>query len=88
MEFGAERFDADKFFRADRSDNAELIATRVSPRLAPGDAVFFHCNTLHAAGKNSSDAVKFSLVFTYHAADNAPTPGTRSASMAEIALPG
>jgi phytanoyl-CoA hydroxylase len=88
MEFGAERFDADKFFRADRSDNAEIIATRVSPRLAPGDAVFFHCNTLHAAGKNSSDAVKFSLVFTYHAADNAPTPGTRSASMPEIALPG
>jgi phytanoyl-CoA hydroxylase len=88
MEFDAARFDAEKFFRADRADNAAIIDTRVSPRLAPGDAVFFHCNTLHSAGKNSSDAVKFSLVFTYHAAGNAPTPGTRSASIAEIALSG
>jgi phytanoyl-CoA hydroxylase len=57
-----------------------------SPRLAAGDAVFFHCNTLHSAGRNQSGAVKFSLVFTYHAAANLPTPGTRSASMPEVAL--
>jgi phytanoyl-CoA hydroxylase len=86
MEFDADRFDAEKFFRADRADNARIIDTMVSPRLAAGDAVFFHCNTLHSAGKNLSDTVKFSLVFTYHAAGNAPTPGTRSASMPEIAL--
>jgi phytanoyl-CoA hydroxylase len=86
MVFDADRFDAARFFRADREDNAAVIRSMVSPRLEAGDAVFFHCNTLHSAGKNLSDAVKFSLVFTYHAAANAATPGSRSASLPEIAL--
>jgi phytanoyl-CoA hydroxylase len=82
----ADRFDDAKFFRPDLEDNAELIRSAESPRLNPGDAVFFHCNTLHAAGKNLTDQVKFSLVFSYHALSNAPTPGSRSASMPEVAL--
>ena len=86
MNFGADRFDAAKFFRAERSDNAKIIRAAVSPRLAPGDAAFFHCNTLHSAGKNSSAAVKFSLVFTYHGRSNAPKAGSRSASKPEIEL--
>ena len=86
MNFGADRFDAAKFFRAERSDNAKIIRAAVSPRLAPGDAAFFHCNTLHSAGKNSSAAVKFSLVFTYHGRSNAPKAGSRSASKPEIDL--
>ena len=52
MAFDADRFDEAKFFRTDRADNGALISTARSPRLAPGDAVFFHCNTLHSAGKN------------------------------------
>ena len=86
MRFEADRHDAAKFFRADRADNAALVATATSPRLEPGDAVFFHCNTLHSAGQNLSDAVKYSLVFTYHGRSNAPTAGTRSASLPEIEL--
>jgi phytanoyl-CoA hydroxylase len=86
MEFGAERFDEAKFFRSDRADNVELIGRAESPRLGPGDAVFFHCNTLHSAGRNSSAQVKFSLVYTYHGCSNAPKPGTRSASMSEVDL--
>ena len=86
MVFDAERFDESKFFRADRADNAEIIGTAVSPRLAAGDAVFFHCNTLHSAGKNLSDAVKFSLVYTYYGRSNAPKSGTRSASKPGIDL--
>jgi phytanoyl-CoA hydroxylase len=86
MEFDAERFDEAKFFRPDRADNALVLRTAESPRLAPGDAVFFHCNTLHSAGKNSSGAVKFSLVYTYHGHRNAPKPGTRSASKPEVPL--
>jgi phytanoyl-CoA hydroxylase len=49
--------------------------------------VFFHCNTLHSAGKNQTDAVKFSLVYTYHGRSNAPRAGTRSASKPEVELP-
>jgi phytanoyl-CoA hydroxylase len=84
--FGAERFDDAKFFRANRADNSAMLRTAESPRLAAGDAVFFHCNTLHSAGRNLSDAVKFSLVYSYHGRSNAAVAGTRSASKAEIAL--
>jgi phytanoyl-CoA hydroxylase len=86
MALEADRFDEAKFLRADRADNADIIRTAVSPRLAPGDAVFFHCNTLHSAGKNGSDAVKLSLVYTYHGRSNAPLPNTRSSSREEIDL--
>jgi phytanoyl-CoA hydroxylase len=86
MAFDADRFDECKFFRADRADNADIIRTAVSPRLAAGDAVFFHCNTLHSAGKNLSDAVKFSLVYTYYGRSNGPKPDTRSASKAAVEL--
>ncbi|MDP9008445.1 MAG: phytanoyl-CoA dioxygenase family protein [Pseudomonadota bacterium] len=86
MMFHASRFDDARFFRADRADNAEIIRTAESPRLAPGDAVFFHCNTLHSAGRNRSDAVKFSLVYTYHGRSNPPKAGTRSASRPEVQL--
>jgi phytanoyl-CoA hydroxylase len=86
MPLDADRFDAAKFLRTDRADNAELVRNAVSPPLAPGDALFFHCNTLHSAGKNTSNAVKLSLVYTYHGRSNAPLPNTRSASRAEVAL--
>jgi phytanoyl-CoA hydroxylase len=86
IEFAAERFDGAQFFRSDLQDNQDLLSTAVSPVLQPGDAVFFHCNTLHSAGKNLTDSVKLSLVFTYHGAGNSPVPGTRSAAKSELAL--
>jgi phytanoyl-CoA hydroxylase len=88
MTFEADRFDQAKFFRSDREDNREIIRTAVSPRLAAGDALFFHCNTLHSAGKNLTDAVKFSLVYSYHGRSNHPLAGTRSASKPEVDLRG
>ncbi|ANN71976.1 phytanoyl-CoA dioxygenase family protein [Bordetella bronchialis] len=87
MDLPAERFDAAQFLREDLPENAALIASAVTPELEPGDVLFFHCRTLHAAGRNQSDQVKFSVVHTYHAADTRPIPGTRSASKPEAALP-
>lgn len=84
MAFDADHYDEAQFFRADR--HARIIDTRVSPRLEPGDAVFFHCKTLHAAGRNQSQEVKFSLVFSYYAISNLPRPGTRSSSQPGIPL--
>jgi phytanoyl-CoA hydroxylase len=86
LPFTSERFDDAKFFRSDIPENEALIRTAVSPKLNAGDVVFFHCNTLHSAGKNLTDAVKFSLVYTYRGASNAPLPGTRSASKPEVPL--
>ncbi len=85
-EFGAEAFDDAKFFRGDLPANRAMIERAVCPELAPGDVVFFHCNTLHSAGQNRSDQVKFSLVYTYHGESNRPVPGSRSASKPDVAL--
>ncbi len=74
------RFDAELFLRTDIEHNAALIDAAVDVDLAAGDVLLFHCRLLHAAGMNRASDVKLSLVFTYHAADNRPIPGTRSAN--------
>ena len=51
-----------------------------------GDVLFFHCRLFHAAGMNLTDEVKLSAVFTCHAGDNQPIPGTRSATLPGIEL--
>jgi phytanoyl-CoA hydroxylase len=40
--------------------------------------LLFHCRLFHAAGRNGSDAVKLSPVFTYHGKSNRPLTETRS----------
>jgi phytanoyl-CoA hydroxylase len=72
------------FLREDVAENRTLISTHVTPLLEPGDVVFFHCRTFHAAAANRTGQTKFSLVFTYHALDNSPLPGTRSAATPSI----
>jgi phytanoyl-CoA hydroxylase len=86
MEFARDGLDDALFLREDRPENQALIAARVTPLLEPGDVVFFHCRTFHAADANRTDAVKFSPVFTYHCVDNPPVPRTRSASLPSIEL--
>jgi len=86
VEFAAERLNDALFLRDGSAQNEALIATRLTPVLEPGDAVFFHCRTMHAAGNNRTDEIKLSLVFTYHAADNHPLAGTRSASLPSVRI--
>ena len=56
--------------------------------LHAGDVLLFHCRLFHAAGRNTTEQVKLSPVFTYHRADNHPIPGTRSAAFPSIAVKG
>lgn len=84
LEFEPGQFDAALFLREDYAPNAELLASAVPVELAPGDVLFFHSRTLHAAGRNRTDVVKRSLVFTYRTADNRPIPETRSAVYEDI----
>ena len=86
-EFEPGQFDAALFLREDHPPNAELLAAAVPVELAPGDVLFFHSRTLHAAGRNRTDAVKRSLVFTYRTVDNRPIPETRSALYEDIPVP-
>jgi len=86
MEFAASRLDAAQFLRSDAAENQPLLQTQTAVELEPGDALFFHCRLFHAAGRNRTAATKFSLVFTYHAADNPPLSGTRSAALPQVML--
>jgi phytanoyl-CoA hydroxylase len=84
--FATERLDQARFLRPDLPENQALIARARIVELAKGDVLIFHCRAFHAAGRNVTDRVKLSCVFTYHAADNHPLPGTRSAQYPSIEL--
>jgi ectoine hydroxylase len=55
-----------------RIDQALKKMEKVTCTLEPGDAVYFHCNVLHASGPNLSIAPRTILHCSYNAADNAP----------------
>ncbi len=80
------RFDAALFLRPDSPENKELISRSKTVELAKGDVLFFHSRLFHAAGRNLSDETKFSLVFTYHEANNRPITGTRSGRFPSVIL--
>ena len=86
IDFGRDRLDEAQFLRTDCAENASLLATQAAVELDPGDVLLFHCRLFHAAGRNQTAETKFSVVHTYHASDNRPLPGTRSASLPDVRL--
>lgn len=84
--FSHDQLDEARFLKPEVPENQALIGQARTVELAPGDALLFHCRTFHAAGRNLTDRMKLSCVFTYHAEHNRPLPGTRSAKYASIAL--
>ncbi len=74
------------FLRPDVPENQTLFACGTTVELEPGDVLFFHSGLFHAAGRNSGDAVKTSVVFAYRAQSNAPIAGSRSAAAGDVAL--
>ncbi|MCA9089566.1 MAG: phytanoyl-CoA dioxygenase family protein [Planctomycetaceae bacterium] len=84
--FQRAQFDDDTFFRTDVPENQPLLSREVRAELEPGDVLFFHCRTLHAATRNYSNETKNSVVFTFRSLDNPPLPGTRSALSPELLL--
>ena len=59
---------------ADPERMAGLLARceTVHCELDPGDAVFFHCNTLHGSGLNATDSERVMIFCSYNAVSNAP----------------
>jgi phytanoyl-CoA hydroxylase len=86
LELDRGRLDRELFLRPELDANKALIDRAVRIELDPGDVVLFHCRLFHAAGKNRTAEPKLSVVFTYHADDNRPIPGTRSAQYPSIPL--
>jgi phytanoyl-CoA hydroxylase len=74
------------FLRPDLPENQALIAQEIYVDLNPGDVLFFHARTFHAASRNRTADTKYSVVFTFRGADNPPVPGSRSAALPELLL--
>ncbi len=87
MTFRPDQLDENTFLRTDLPENNALIETEVGVDMEPGDVVFFHCKTFHAATRNRSNVARKSVLFTYRPKDNPPKSGTRSASLPELLLP-
>ena len=81
-----DQLDERQFLRTDLAKNAALLERTTAVPLKQGDLLLFHSNLFHAAGRNSTDKTKFSMVFTYRSADNPPKADTRSALTPEIPL--
>jgi ectoine hydroxylase-related dioxygenase (phytanoyl-CoA dioxygenase family) len=56
----------------ERVDQVLKSHERVYVEMAPGDALFFHCNTLHASAANLSDRPRNILLCCYNKATNDP----------------
>jgi phytanoyl-CoA hydroxylase len=86
LSLAPEQFDDALFFRSDLAENQPLIATKRFVELSPGDVLFFHCKTLHAASRNATTETKYSAVFTFRSGDNPPLPNSRSSALPELIL--
>jgi phytanoyl-CoA hydroxylase len=85
-EIDAEQLDALQFLRTDVARNQELLDQAIPVPLKQGDLLLFHSNLFHAAGRNTTDITKFSMVYTYRDANNLPKPGTRSTVLPDVLL--
>jgi len=86
IQFKPEQFDEKEYFREDTSENALLIAQKVSTALKKGDVIIFHSLLLHRANKNSTDKAKISFVYTVKGERTNTIEGTRSSEYPEIKL--
>ena len=86
IEFERQNFDEKLFFRKDLPENSTLIDSAVLAELNPGDVLFFHCRTLHAASHNATNQTKNSLVYTYRPASTNPVDNTRSSQNPDVQI--
>ncbi len=56
-----------------RVTQAQQRLELVYAEMSPGDALFFHCNTLHRSDQNRSPDRRWTLLCCYNAASNNPT---------------
>ena len=76
--------DEAQFLLLDHPDNQWRLETQRMVELNAGDVLLFSAHCFHAAGRNTTDNPKFSMVFTYHGEQTTPIDGTHSASRDEI----
>lgn len=85
-EIKEDALDEEQFLRTDHEFNQQRLQTARMVELDAGDVLLFSAHCFHAAGRNTTQKPKFSLVFTYHGERTKPIDGTHSASSEEIEL--
>ena len=86
LQLDPSRYDDALFLRPELPENQALLAQAQMVELDAGDLLYFHCRLFHAAGRNETQTLKCSLVFSYHDADNHAIAHTRSAVYPSIPL--
>jgi len=81
-----EALDEAQFLKPEHTDNQARLETQRLVTLNAGDALLFSAHCFHAAGKNTTDQNKYSLVFTYHGEATKPIRGSRSDHLKEITI--
>ena len=56
----------------ERVDQVTKYCQHVYCEMGPGDALFFHCNTLHSSSQNLSDRRRLAYIVAFNRADNNP----------------
>jgi phytanoyl-CoA hydroxylase len=84
MQIAPEQLDELDFLRPDAPQNQALFAQGLPLDLHKGDVLFFHSKLFHAAGRNTSNRIKSSVVFAYHGASNQPIAGSKSAAAGRV----
>ena len=75
-----------QFLKLNHPDNEYRLKTARTVVLERGDVLLFSAHCFHAAGKNSTEQTKLSLVFTYHGSNTKPLHGSNSALHDEIRI--
>lgn len=78
--------DKDLFLNQQHPQAKVWLDSAVDVELVAGDVLFFHAGLFHAANNNQTDQAKFSLVNSYHGADNMPLKNSKSTTYEEVLI--
>jgi hypothetical protein len=68
----------------ERVEQAVARLPLVHVEMAPGSAVFFHCNVLHRSDQNTSDRPRWAFICCYNTRGNSPYRATKHPSYAPM----
>ncbi len=86
LQIAPDQLDELDFLRPEHPANQAIFAQGKAVELHQGDVVFFHSRLFHAAGVNTTPAVKTSVAFAYHGNSNQAVAGSRSAASPDVRL--
>lgn len=74
------------FLNDEHPEAKQWLSRSVDVELSSGDVLFFHAGLFHAANNNTTEQAKYSLVNSYHGADNQPVADSKSSQFEEVLI--